>query len=73
VIFAAGHERAWLAVATGNTNARRFYKRAGWIDDGSYSHEAPVPSGTVAVDCHRFLAPRRALRQPFAVRGHPIT
>ena len=59
IVLAAGHRRAWLAVATGNEAARRFYSRQGWIDDGPFSHPAPVPNGTVAVDCHRFVSPPR--------------
>lgn len=58
-MIAAGHRRAWLAVATGNTGARRFYARQGWVDDGPFVHQAPVPGGSVAVDCHRFVSPRR--------------
>ncbi|GAA2011466.1 GNAT family N-acetyltransferase [Microbacterium ulmi] len=58
-VLAAGHRVAWLAVATGNTGARRFYERHGWIDEGPFVHQAPVPAGSVAVDCHRFVSPRR--------------
>ncbi len=57
-VMAAGHRLAWLAVATGNTGARRFYERQGWVDDGAFAHQAPVPGGSVAVDCHRFVSPR---------------
>ena len=63
-VIDAGHERAWLAVATGNTAARRFYERRGWIDAGSYVHAAPVPGGSVGVDCHRFLSPPRTPGSP---------
>jgi ribosomal protein S18 acetylase RimI-like enzyme len=62
-VIAAGHPRAWLAVATGNTSARRFYERQGWIDDGPFVHEAPIADGAVAVDCHRFISPHRTLPQ----------
>lgn len=58
-VIAAGHRRAWLAVATGNAGARGFYERQGWIDDGPFVHQAPVPGGSVAVDCHRFVSPPR--------------
>ncbi|OCG75223.1 GCN5 family acetyltransferase [Microbacterium sediminis] len=51
---------AWLAVATGNAPARRFYARQGWTDEGRFAHAAPVPGGTVQVDCHRFRAPSAA-------------
>ncbi|MBB6474351.1 GNAT family N-acetyltransferase [Sphaerisporangium rubeum] len=56
VVLAAGHPRAWLAVATGNHGARRFYARQGWTDEGSIAHPAPV---SVDVDCHRFVSPPR--------------
>lgn len=59
VVVAAGHSRAWLAVATGNHRARRFYARQGWIDEGPVVHPAPVPGGSVDVDCHRFVSPPR--------------
>ncbi|MFE5311307.1 GNAT family N-acetyltransferase [Isoptericola sp. NPDC056605] len=55
----AGHSRAWLAVATGNAPARRFYARQGWVDEGRFAHRAPVPGGAVEVDCHRFTSPGR--------------
>lgn len=57
LVTAAGHRHPWLAVATGNTGARRFYERQGWIDEGPFDHEAPAPGGSVVVDCHRFVAP----------------
>lgn len=58
-VLAAGHRHAWLAVATGNHRARRFYEGQGWIDEGAFLHAAPVPDGTVIVDCHRFVSPPR--------------
>ncbi|TNC21999.1 GNAT family N-acetyltransferase [Mumia zhuanghuii] len=57
LVTAAGHPGPWLAVATGNTGARRFYERQGWVDEGRFDHEAPVPGGSVVVDCHRFVGP----------------
>lgn len=51
---------AWLAVATGNMAARGFYARQGWTDEGPFAHAAPVPGGSVTVDCHRFRAPSPA-------------
>lgn len=56
-VIAAGHQRAWLAVATGNTSARKFYERQGWVDDGPFLHDAPITGGVVPVDCHRFMSP----------------
>lgn len=61
VVRAAGHPSAWLAVATGNTAARRFYEHHGWVDEGPFVHAAPVPDGAVGVPCHRFRSPARAL------------
>ncbi|MFF2454362.1 GNAT family N-acetyltransferase [Isoptericola sp. NPDC058082] len=58
-VRAAGHPHAWLAVATGNAPGRRFYARQGWVDAGRFAHRAPVPGGTVEVDCHRFTSPDR--------------
>ena len=38
-VAAAGHDTAWLAVATGNARARRFYERCGWVDEGDLADE----------------------------------
>ncbi|MCE7006641.1 GNAT family N-acetyltransferase [Kibdelosporangium philippinense] len=35
-----GHDRAWLAVVPGNTRARKFYERNGWVDEGPFDHQA---------------------------------
>jgi ribosomal protein S18 acetylase RimI-like enzyme len=53
-IIAERFELAWLAVATGNARARRFYAREGWQDAGSFDYEAQVPGGTFLVPCHRY-------------------
>jgi ribosomal protein S18 acetylase RimI-like enzyme len=34
-VAANGHEKAWLAVVAGNTRARAFYERSGWVDEGA--------------------------------------
>ncbi|MGK4907863.1 N-acetyltransferase family protein [Streptomyces albus] len=49
-----GHDRAWLAVATGNARARRFYARQGWFDEGPFDYPAAGPEGPIAVPCHRY-------------------
>lgn len=54
-IHANGHSRAWLAVVPGNTRARAFYARNGWIDEGLFSHQAPGPDGPVSVPAHRYI------------------
>ena len=61
LVAAGGHPRAWLAVATGNARARRFYERQGWADDGAFEHHAPVDGGSIPVPCHRFV---RDVAQP---------
>jgi predicted cupin superfamily sugar epimerase/ribosomal protein S18 acetylase RimI-like enzyme len=72
LVAAGGHERAWLAVATGNGRARRFYERQGWTDDGAFEHAAPVEDASIAVDCHRLV---RDVRPPLAraldLQPHP--
>ena len=60
-ILAGGHRKAWLAVVAGNTRARAFYERAGWVDEGAFDYEAAVEYGTISVPCRRYtklLAPR---------------
>lgn len=64
VVIASEYACAWLAVATRNASARGFYEREGWIDEGPFVHEAPVPGGVVAVDCHRFRSPACDLPTP---------
>lgn len=49
-----GHARAWLAVASGNTRARRFYERQGWTDEGAFDYPARSSGGPIAVPCHRY-------------------
>jgi len=50
-----GHRSVWLAVAARNLRARKFYGRAGWIDDGPFVYDARVGAGSVSVPCHRFV------------------
>lgn len=52
-----GHSQAWLAVATGNTRARRFYMRRGWTDDGAFDYPATTQAGAIPVPCHRYVKP----------------
>ncbi|GAA3740465.1 GNAT superfamily N-acetyltransferase [Spinactinospora alkalitolerans] len=64
-----GHDRAWLAVATGNARARHFYERQGWADEGPFDYPAEGPDGPIPVPCHRYakrLADRRGreVRRP---------
>ncbi|MGW7681980.1 N-acetyltransferase family protein [Kribbella sp. NPDC054772] len=54
-VKANGHQQAWLAVATGNARARRFYERSGWTDAGAFDYPAAVGDGTLPVPCHRYV------------------
>lgn len=53
-IKAAGYDTAWLAAVAGNSRARRFYERSGWIDKGLFTYEAETRNGTFDVPCHRY-------------------
>ncbi|MEU0094151.1 GNAT family N-acetyltransferase [Kribbella sp. NPDC006257] len=53
-VKANGHDEAWLAVATGNARARRFYERSGWTDAGAFDYPVGTESGTIPVPCHRY-------------------
>jgi GNAT superfamily N-acetyltransferase len=55
LVGANGHRRAWLAVAGGNTRARRFYERNGWTDEGPFEYSAATPTGPIPVPCHRYV------------------
>lgn len=55
LVAANGHHRAWLAVAPGNTRARRFYQRSGWTDEGLIAYPAATSSGPMPVPCHRYV------------------
>lgn len=52
--IAVRFELAWLAVATGNARARRFYLRNGWRDAGAFDYGAEIAGGTFVVPCHRY-------------------
>jgi GNAT superfamily N-acetyltransferase len=55
LVAAAGHDVAWLKVVPGNTRARRFYARHGWIDAGLIDYPAADDGDTVHVPCRRYL------------------
>jgi GNAT superfamily N-acetyltransferase len=62
-----GHATAWLAVATGNTRARRFYESRGWNDGGAFDYSAASDGGPISVPCHRYTKDLpRAHRGPAA-------
>lgn len=53
-VVAASHDTAWLAVASGNARARRFYERSGWHDTGAVDYQAEIDGGTFTVPCRRY-------------------
>ena len=56
LVAAAGHDEIWLAVVPGNTSARRFYERRGWVDRGEETYDAvSLGGGTVAVSVCRYV------------------
>jgi len=56
LLGAAGHDEIWLAVVPGNTSARRFYERRGWVDRGEETYDAvTLGGGTVAVPVCRYV------------------
>ncbi|HKE50967.1 MAG TPA: GNAT family N-acetyltransferase, partial [Actinomycetes bacterium] len=52
---ANGHDRAWLAVVAGNTRARRFYERNGWMDEGGFEYQAASADGPIPVPSQRYV------------------
>ncbi len=52
--LAMRHDVAWLAVASGNARARRFYEKCGWRDVGAFAYAAEIEGGTIAVPCQRY-------------------
>ena len=57
LVAARGHDRAWLAVATGNVRARRFYERQGWTANGEFDYPAYTDEGPIHVRCLRYEKP----------------
>lgn len=53
-VVAARYPVAWLAVATGNARARRFYERNGWRDVRAIDYAAEIRGGTIPVPCRRY-------------------
>lgn len=49
-----GHARSWLAVAPGNTRARRCYEREGWVEGALLDYQAEGPHGPISTPCLRY-------------------
>ena len=54
-VAAAGHAQAWLAVVVGNTRARRFYERQGWVDAGDLPYVVSAGGATYTSPCRRYV------------------
>lgn len=55
LVAAGGYDKAWLAVVAGNTRARRFYERSGWVDEGPFTYLAGSEAGAISVPAHRYV------------------
>ncbi len=65
-IIGERYATCWLAVASGNARARRFYERSGWIDAGPLDYRAEIDGGHIEVPTHRYekqiASPQRSPR-----------
>ncbi len=52
-VAAAGYPLIWLAVATENHHARRFYAKSGWVERDAFEYQAETTNGPVPVPCFR--------------------
>jgi ribosomal protein S18 acetylase RimI-like enzyme len=77
-VKASGHRKAWLAVVAGNTRARAFYERAGWVDEGPFDYAAAAEEGAPcrrytkvahAVEAHELVHAYRSHRRTRSSRG----
>jgi ribosomal protein S18 acetylase RimI-like enzyme len=49
-----GFKTAWLACATGNERAARFYEKSGWHRTGTITSELDTPAGLFPLDVWRY-------------------
>jgi putative acetyltransferase len=54
-VRASGHGEAWLAVVVGNTRARRFYERQGWVDAGDLLYVVTAGGASYTSPCRRYV------------------
>lgn len=54
VVADAGHVRAWLAVASGNSLARTSFEALGWTDVGRHDDPAQAPDAGASVPMRRY-------------------
>jgi ribosomal protein S18 acetylase RimI-like enzyme len=52
--IAKDYSICWLAVASGNARARRFYERSGCSDSGPLDYSAEIDSGHITVPTRRY-------------------
>jgi ribosomal protein S18 acetylase RimI-like enzyme len=53
-VAASGHDVAWLAVAIGNTRARAFYEKTGWVNVGDLPYEVEALGEKFISPCRRY-------------------
>jgi GNAT superfamily N-acetyltransferase len=53
-VRAAGHAVPWLSVVVGNTRARRFYEKCGWVDEGDLPYEVTAGGIDFVSPCRRY-------------------
>lgn len=53
-VILAGHEVPWLSVVEGNTRARRFYEKSGWVDEGDLPYEVTAGGATFISPCRKY-------------------
>lgn len=71
LVRAGGHQRAWLAVVAGNSRARRFYERHGWIDEGPFEYPAASADGPILIPAHRYIKQVNGLPVQHAGQAEP--
>jgi GNAT superfamily N-acetyltransferase len=53
-VAAGGHAVAWLAVVSGNSRARAFYEKQGWVDAGYLAYEVDALGERFVSPCQRY-------------------
>ena len=53
-VAAGGHDIAWLAVAIGNTRARAFYEKTGWVNVADLPYQVEALGEKYISPCRRY-------------------